>query len=418
MSEPTTTNGPPRPSAPVPFLKRVRIRNYKSIAYCDVELGALTLLVGRNGSGKSNFLDALGFVAEALRTSLSGAITNRRAMPGDLWRRGIEGPRRLAVDFELILTGGRIGRYGLELSYDRSPGQSRISVARERLSVEAFGKRDYFSIRDERLFESNVSDLPPVTTHNLYLSRVAGISAFLDVFETLTAMNVYSLHPESMRNLRGTGNFVEPLSQDGSNIAGVFGRIGSERPEELERLKGYLTTIVPEIADVNRVELGPYETLEFVMNGPDPETRRKFYASSMSDGTLRALGTLVAVAQLAAGGNPVRLVGIEEPETALHPAAAGALMDALQEAAVRTQVVVTTHSPDLLDQIDPETDRLLAVEMRDGNTVIGPVNGASRKAIQEKLFSPGELLRMDQFQPDWHDLERQKGLLDSVRGSG
>lgn len=45
----------PRPS----FVRRVRIRNYKSVGKCDVELHPLTLLVGRNGSGKSNFLDAL-----------------------------------------------------------------------------------------------------------------------------------------------------------------------------------------------------------------------------------------------------------------------------------------------------------------------------------------------------------------------
>ena len=58
MSNPAPANGR-EPSAP--FLKRVRIRNYKSLVNCDVELGALTVLVGRNGSGKSNFLDALRF---------------------------------------------------------------------------------------------------------------------------------------------------------------------------------------------------------------------------------------------------------------------------------------------------------------------------------------------------------------------
>jgi predicted ATPase len=47
-----------------PFLIRVRLRNYKSIAACDVRLGPLTLLIGPNGSGKSNFVDALNFVAD------------------------------------------------------------------------------------------------------------------------------------------------------------------------------------------------------------------------------------------------------------------------------------------------------------------------------------------------------------------
>lgn len=57
-----------------PFLRRVRIRNYKSIGHCQVPLRPLTVLVGRNGAGKSNFLDALGFVGDALRSSLDQAM--------------------------------------------------------------------------------------------------------------------------------------------------------------------------------------------------------------------------------------------------------------------------------------------------------------------------------------------------------
>ena len=61
------------------LLRRVKIRDYKSIAYCDVELGPLTVLVGRNGAGKSNFLDALGFVADALRGSYIPGDSESRA---------------------------------------------------------------------------------------------------------------------------------------------------------------------------------------------------------------------------------------------------------------------------------------------------------------------------------------------------
>src|SRR3954466_4419344 len=56
------------------FLRRVRIRGYKSIAFCDVQLEPLTILVGRNASGKSNFLDALSFLSDAMRFNLTEAI--------------------------------------------------------------------------------------------------------------------------------------------------------------------------------------------------------------------------------------------------------------------------------------------------------------------------------------------------------
>ena len=58
-------------------ITRVALRNYKSIAACDVELAPLAILVGANGAGKSNFLDALRFTAQALRFSLDHALRER-----------------------------------------------------------------------------------------------------------------------------------------------------------------------------------------------------------------------------------------------------------------------------------------------------------------------------------------------------
>ena len=60
-----------------PFLRRVQLRNYKSIAECDVALGPLTFLVGPNGSGKSNFVDSLRFIADSLTRSLDQAVRDR-----------------------------------------------------------------------------------------------------------------------------------------------------------------------------------------------------------------------------------------------------------------------------------------------------------------------------------------------------
>jgi predicted ATPase len=182
----------------------------------------------------------------------------------------------------------------------------------------------------------------------------------------------------------------------------------------MSRFSGYLSMFVPGVVDVDRVALDPAEEPRFRPVVEPFDEPARFLALGRSNGTLRASGVLVAVAQLADGEIPVRLVDIEEPETALHAAASAALMGAWQEAAVHTQVVVTTHSPDLLDRLDLDSNRLLAVQMRDGETEIGPINRASREAIEEHLFSPGELLRMGQFEPDWKDLERQRLAAGSV----
>ena len=127
----------------------------------------------------------------------------------------------------------------------------------------------------------------------------------------------------------------------------------------------------------------------------------------MSDGTLRALGAIVAVMQLSGRIEPVRLVGIEEPEAALHPAASGALMDALREAVGHTQILITTHSPDLLEQIDVDHDALLVVRAEQGETRIAPADPAAREAVRSHLYSAADLLRMDQLAPDENHLRKQ-----------
>jgi len=130
----------------------------------------------------------------------------------------------------------------------------------------------------------------------------------------------------------------------------------------------------------------------------------------MTDGTLRAIGTPVAAMQLVDRKTSVRLVGIEDPETALHPAAAGALMDSLREAAEKTQVLLTSHSPDLLDQFNPDSDDMLVAHSNQGSTDIGPADPVSIESIKSHLYSAGELLRIDQLQPDKDASERQSEL--------
>ncbi len=85
-------------------------------------------------------------------------------------------------------------------------------------------------------------------------------------------------------------------------------------------------------------------------------------------------------------------------------------MDALREGASRTQVLLTTHSPDLLDQIQIDRDGLLVVISEEGTTKIAPADAASLDAIRSHLYPPGSLLRMDQLQPDRADLQEQLAL--------
>ena len=112
------------------FIKRVILKNYKSIAACDVELQPLTFLVGRNGSGKSNFLDALRFVSDALNTSLEHAVRARGGIR-DVCRRS-ENPRdhsnHFSIRLDFTLHDGSTGDYtfNIEMRLMRYVVQSEI----------------------------------------------------------------------------------------------------------------------------------------------------------------------------------------------------------------------------------------------------------------------------------------------------
>jgi predicted ATPase len=96
----------------------------------------------------------------------------------------------------------------------------------------------------------------------------------------------------------------------------------------------------------------------------------------------------------------IRLIGIEEPETALHPAAAGLLRDCIVEASADTQVLVTSHSADLLDNADLPIDSLYAVEARLGTSSLAPLDEQTRSILRDRLYTVGELLRINQIGPD------------------
>jgi predicted ATPase len=407
MADLQATTDQTNPKFGGPFVACVRVRNYKSIGKCDVRLSPLSVLVGRNGSGKSNFLDALHFIGDALQTSLDHAIRGRGGLDA-VRRRSTGHPRNFAVEVELNLPNWHVGTYGFEVAARREGG---FAVKRERLIVRSPRNEvtARYDVQDATVVQSSNAHMPPAASDRLYLVTAAGLPEFRAVYDGLLEMGFYNLNPGAMQALQSP-DAGELLRSDGSNIASVIARLDADQPEAKRRIRDYLETIVPGITSVDRVQFGPQETLQFGQEVTGSRYPWSFFANSMSDGTLRALGALVAVAQLAGRKAPVRLVGIEEPETALHPAAGSALMDALREAAAHTQILVTTHSPDLLDQLDTKHDALLAVQAKQGTTGIASVDAASLQAIQQHLYSPGELLRMDQLDPDENDLRRQQQL--------
>ena len=391
------------------LLRRVSLVNYKSIARCQVDPNDLCLLVGPNGSGKSNFLDAIRLVSESLDSTLEYAIRQRGGI-NEVRRRSSGHPTHFTVSLRIGLDDGGNGLYAFKIGATRD---GSFRVQQENAAISGDNYEAHYEIRDGEIkkFEFyedgkryGASALAPtltnITSDRLFLATLSGVAAFRPLFDALSKMGFYNINPALVRELQPYQS-GDLLQHDGGNIASVIKRLESDNPRALDRIQQYLREIVPGIEGVHYRPLGPRETIEFRQRVPGAQKPWRFYAANMSDGTLRSLGVLTALFHRNGNNSPMTpLVAIEEPESTIHPGAAAVIMDALFEASHTAQILVTTHSPDLLDHEAIDSTSILAFKNVDGVTTIAPVDKASVSGIKEHLLTAGELLRNDQLQPD------------------
>jgi predicted ATPase len=407
----------------LPFLRRIRIRGYKSIAFCDVTLEPLTVLVGRNATGKSNFVDALAFLRDVVVKGALEAVKLHGGRDAVLCRHSsdssivieVEGTERTspAEGTWTVEIGDSLTSYyrvELEIIEKRPP-----RILRESLRFEnADGRRSQGYLVDQgRVSMTGIHpdsplprEWPPSDRSMLVFFGIA--PPYVDFHEVLGTIGTYNFNPAAIRQLqKPTPNDL--LEPDGRNLANVIGLIRDVDHSTYARICRYLSAITESVELLGVAKYGDYETARFrVANGQRQPL--EFDASGMSDGTLRALAALAAAFQDAPFGAYPRLIAIEEPETSLHPAAMRALVDALDEATLRTQILLTTHSAEMLDNPTIRPENVRVVEMIDGQTVIGPVDGASVEIVRKKLDTLGGLERQNQLEPDPDDLDRQRHL--------
>jgi predicted ATPase len=387
-----------------PFLRRVRIRGYKSIAFCDVELQPLTVLVGRNGSGKSNFLDALAFLRDALRFSVPEAVKRHGEFPAILCRSVASAAVSIEIEAAFANEAGAyVAHYGLTIPANHG---SQAVCPHEVFRFEDITRQRTWRF-DARQGKAEWSDGRSVlfASEYLYLG-VLGERPFHDLADGLRYMGMYNCHPEAIRGPQ-MPSIGYQLERDGSNLAGAIAMLREKDPGRLETVKEYLRLISPDVQDFDRVAYGDYETIRFRVHVAPESPPLELNAASISDGTLRALAALMAAFQVVFPANRPSVIGIEEPETSLHPAAAHALASALEGATEHTQVLLTTHSGDLLAERYIQPPQVLVVRNRNGTTQIAPVDAASREIIRKELYTLADLQRMDQLDLDEADLARQ-----------
>jgi len=393
----------------IPRIQQVQIKNYKSIAQVSVNLEPFTVFVGPNGSGKSNFIDALSFVQECLSESIELAFKNRGGIAA-VRRISAGHPTHIGIRVVLNLSDELSANYAFEIA---AKPNGKFSVARERCVVHKLMEQSHsFEIEDGKFTREIPGIRPKVAPDRLALFAASATDEFRPVYDFLTSMRFYSIVPVRLRELQepDAGDF---LKRDGSNAAAVLKCLQEEAQGngQYDRVCRLLSKVVDGIKKVEYRAIGQKETLQFKQD-IGLEHPWTFNALNMSDGTLRVLGLLLAVYQ----PGPYSVVAVEEPEATVNPAVAEVVVEVLMDAANEKQVLLTSHSPDILDYKDLTDNQIRVVAMDHGRTLIAPVSQAGRAAIQERLYTPGELLRSGELSPDLKAAEQaaqQLNLFDT-----
>lgn len=385
----------------VPRIRSIYISNYKSIEKIFLELGNFNVLVGANGTGKSNFIDALSFINDCVSGSLELAIGKRGGI-GAVRRISGGHPTHIGMRLLVELSENAAADYRFEIS--AKAGES-FSVSYEHCLIEnTFGETHEYKIINGR-FEKEITGIKPLLRPDrLALYAASSTDEYRPLYDFLSSILTYSIEPEKIREFQDpeSGDY---LKKDGGNAAAVLKRLIDYHPngDGYELICDLLGKAVAGIEKVEYKSFGSKECIRFKQDiGLDHPW--VFDASSMSDGTLRILGILLAVFQR----GPRSVLAIEEPEATVHPAVTEIVTEVLFNAADRNQIILTTHSPDILDYKYIRDDQIKLVTRDKNKTKIALLSQVGRDAIRRKLYTAGELLRLDEFSADQDDLRRQE----------
>jgi type I restriction enzyme M protein len=175
------------------------------------------------------------------------------------------------------------------------------------------------------------------------------------------------------------------LSENGTNIATALRRMRENK--RIDEILAPMQRIVPGLVDITTVPAGRHVLLEFHQRQSGGTAT--FTASEISEGALRALGVIVAARQM---GRDELLIS-EEPEANIHAGAAGLVFDVLREASRQGSVLITTHSPEILDAAQDED--IVVCAYTDGVTRLGPLDARQRDLVRQGLFKLAELMRTE-----------------------
>jgi predicted ATPase len=374
------------------MIHRVRIQNFKSLRDVTVELSPVTVLIGRSGTGKSNFVQALRFLRDYLTGDEQHAMKD---LGGWSYVLCATRPETAKLAFDVVFdVPGIDGQFTYSIAFQAHKNTANLHSERLALNgSELFGQAGGQWTRAPDLV-----DPPPPNQRNL--GRLYGIPEVRMAHIVLTkGLGCYDFPGAVL-----TGGAVTPktngLADDAVNYLEVYDGIATHLSEyvliremtaALRRLNSSVTSI--DLAtDRQRLRIGHRVGDAKVLD---------FALEQESEGFRRFLAHLLALYQQPAK----QTVVFEEPEKGIYPGALAVLADTFQSVADsgRSQVILTPHSPQLLKHF--KHDQIRVVELDGYDTKIGPLAPEQREALEEQLLTADELLTVDEARLERSDAQ-------------
>ena len=357
-------------------LSMILVEGYRSVRKVWTRLDGLNLIVGPNGSGKTNLHRALSLLGNAVSGTLARAVANEGGMPSVAWAgdRKSSGPVRVSIearfhDFTYALELGLVAQPGKTIFY-RDP-----EVKSEHISLSEGRRRPVMLLERKGPSAWLRDDAGKRTTYPLELSasesvlgqlrdrhRWPEVSAVVDRVRGWRFYEHFRTDPESPIRRPQVGVRTHSLADDGHDLASVLQTIREVGDA------GALDAAIADAFPGARLMIAADEAVRLVVALQMPSIHRPLEAREMSDGTVRFL--CLAAALL--GPRPPELLALNEPETSLHGRLLPALARLVVRAAGDAQILVTTHSRALSEQIaalSPGT-RTIELQLHYGETVI------------------------------------------------
>ena len=364
------------------MLDKIELSGYKSIKEMELELGRLNVLIGANGAGKSNLISFFRLINYLMSNSLQQHIASAGFADAMLYYGAKRTPQMSATLNFSTASGKNV--YHLRLVNAAQDilifADEAISFSRDDIGTMAplvslgAGHRESILLEEDRV----------ITTENANYNQRTG-RVIKSIMQRWRVYHFHDTSGEARIKKQGYINDNQYLRSDGGNLAAFLYQMKRQNEKYYNRIITTVKSVIPSFGDFV-LEPSALNTDYIMLNWREEsvDTDIIFGPHQLSDGTLRLMALITVLLQ----PQLPELIIIDEPELGLHPYAISVLAGLLQSVSCQTQIIVSTQSVTLVDQLEPH--HIIVVDREKDQSVFKRLSESQLQPWLEE-YSLGEL---------------------------